>query len=289
MRFVMPTPQMVAALVKADADAVGETLRQFGRVADTAEKLAAFAMARIEHALELRGQGGGDAGRRLPVCKSGCSWCCTGIRVDVTAPEAILIGAWLRNCSAPDELTRVLERLAETAEAAQGLGIDDYAKAMITCAFLDRQSGLCSIYPVRPLACRGHNSFDAARCEHLCKSPEAADDTILADVVQNTLTQACRVGLCEGMDSAGLDARPLELANAVGVALRNGNAAAEWISGDQPFDAAALRTHQADETAVARTERAIANRGGPFAPIPLKRKVSSRNERKRRRRARKGK
>ena len=41
------------------------------------------------------------------------------------------------------------------------------------CAFLDVAGGRCTIYEVRPLACRGMNSLDAGECEKRLRDPAA--------------------------------------------------------------------------------------------------------------------
>ena len=98
----------------------------------------------------------------------------------------------------------------------------------IPCALL--VDGLCSIYSVRPLKCRGGNSTKADTCEAYFNSGEdglltiSAPQLLCADSVQN--------GLAGASSGDGDKNARLELAAALRVALENQDAMADWIDGD---------------------------------------------------------
>lgn len=102
-------------------------------------------------------------------CHAGCSACCHQL-VLCTAAEAMLIADQLRATLSGPELEATRGKLAEQSNAAAGLGFFEHARRKIPCAFLDR-TGLCSIYPVRPMACRALKSFSVAACEQAPESP----------------------------------------------------------------------------------------------------------------------
>jgi Fe-S-cluster containining protein len=104
-------------------------------------------------------------------CRAGCSACCHQL-VLCTAPEALLIADHLRATLTASTLEATLARLGTQATAATGLSFLGYSQAQIACAFLDG-AGACSIYAVRPMACRALKSFSAAACE---RWPESASD-----------------------------------------------------------------------------------------------------------------
>lgn len=115
-----------------------------------------------------------DAERRAGkpyACRSGCSACCRQL-VLCTAPEALLIAHRLRSTLGGNALAATRARLEAQSTAATGLDVLGYARARISCAFLDAQ-GACTVYPVRPLGCRALKSFSAAACD---RTPESAAD-----------------------------------------------------------------------------------------------------------------
>jgi hypothetical protein len=104
-------------------------------------------------------------------CRAGCSACCRQL-VLCTAPEALLIAHRLRTTLDRNALAAMQARLEAQSAAAVGLDVMGYARARISCAFLDAQ-GACTVYPVRPMGCRALKSFSAAACG---RPPESAAD-----------------------------------------------------------------------------------------------------------------
>jgi Fe-S-cluster containining protein len=111
-----------------------------------------------------------QAGRPY-ACRAGCSACCHQL-VLCTAAEAVLIADHLRSALSPPEVEAMARKLEVQSNAAAGLGCFEYSRRRIPCGFLD-STGACSIYRVRPMACRALKSFSAAACERL---PEAPSD-----------------------------------------------------------------------------------------------------------------
>lgn len=80
-------------------------------------------------------------------CKAGCGHCCKQL-VDVTEVETDLIVSWLR------EKGRTVD--IEQLELRKDLAKDDYfTTPYAACVFLD-ENNLCTVYEVRPIACRKH-------------------------------------------------------------------------------------------------------------------------------------
>jgi Fe-S-cluster containining protein len=128
-------------------------------------------------------------GRRLP-CGPGCHWCCY-LPVRASAPEADLIAAYLGSNLAKQGLQDLKARLEvwlnwHREELPRHITGADISKTYLLhgppCPFLS--SGLCDIYPVRPMGCRVHYSSDAARC-----GPEAPVTSIFdpPHIVQDVL------------------------------------------------------------------------------------------------------
>lgn len=98
-----------------------------------------------------------------PACFAGCSHCCH-VSVDATPLEAGVIADHVRSLPAERraEVIAGLRRQVEHKRATSD-DLDAYAAAKVPCAFLSVR-GDCSIYPIRPLLCRGYHSVDAQRC-----------------------------------------------------------------------------------------------------------------------------
>lgn len=92
-------------------------------------------------------------------CHRGCSNCCYQA-VAITEREARQIEAHTHRAMVEQPATTDGRREVELLEA----NVEKYVR--VPCTFLSK-AGDCTIYPVRPLACRAHHSLDdtADRCD----------------------------------------------------------------------------------------------------------------------------
>ncbi len=154
-------------------DLFGSTLT----LEETAELLRAEADDRIAVRLEQSAAAG-----RPSTCKPGCAACChqlvvvspleahgiaAYLRVHPEVAEAFhgRLAAWRETVAALPDLAQQLTHFQEAAGYidgdAGGKLEESYWQASLPCPFLD--AGRCTIYPVRPFACREH---------HVVSSPE---------------------------------------------------------------------------------------------------------------------
>jgi len=109
-------------------------------------------------------------------CRKGCGICCCQL-VPLSAPEAFFLYDYVN--SLPEErrteiLSRfsainegIIERIKNLKDTDEHQALAwDYFKLRIPCPFLDDDS--CSIYPIRPFACREYNIISPAE---LCIDP----------------------------------------------------------------------------------------------------------------------
>jgi Fe-S-cluster containining protein len=181
-----------------------------------------------------------------PACKEGCSWCCRGIRVDVLVPEAITIAEYLRFSMPTDEFDHIRRWIADTAARTRNMTLRERRETGEPCPLLEQETGMCSVYDVRPARCRAHNSLDAGICERTCKSQDPSlRIPVLAfpKMIFDILTQ----GESEGIQAEGLDSRSFELVSALDVALNDANAGKRWASSERLFDAALRPADATDE------------------------------------------
>ncbi|WP_316896707.1 YkgJ family cysteine cluster protein [Pseudodesulfovibrio indicus] len=172
-------------------------------------------------------------------CKQGCIHCCWN-QVALTEPEALYLGLHLLD-------TRTPERLRELAAKAEGL-VDGLkgkswreigmARHRLPCLFLE--NGNCSVYPARPLACRGWNSVNAAMCLE-SNLTEDALTPIENHPILRLMADSIQDGLLRGSRSMALEAGYLLMARATHLLLRDDPAATilacaeSWLLGQPLF------------------------------------------------------
>ncbi len=93
-----------------------------------------------------------EAGKPL-YCRDGCSGCCH-LAVHATLPEAVAVAAEL-SAQQTAELVAYVERIKKNHKDWGNLKryLKEHKQKLGPCPFLNQQ-GSCSIYPLRPLACR---------------------------------------------------------------------------------------------------------------------------------------
>src|SRR5690606_36919700 len=84
-------------------------------------------------------------------CKAGCDHCCYQ-PVGVTAPEALAIFDHLKQTRSVEALAQLTAHVAKRHEQTRDLSAAERFSPEQPCPFLE--SGHCSVYEVRPLACR---------------------------------------------------------------------------------------------------------------------------------------
>lgn len=151
----------------------------------------------------------------VPDCKAGCAHCCH-VRVEATEPEVFRIAQHLAAQSTDTQLD-VTARLRQHVTHAQN------GAARQPCSFLvdDR----CSIYSVRPAACRKAHSLSVQHCATL--APEIPQNLrLLLDA------EALMAGTAMAYRDVNLPASAHELNAAVLEALTNALAQEAWYRGD---------------------------------------------------------
>lgn len=144
-------------------------------------------------------------------CQLGCHFCCF-IRVNVLAPE---VKATAR--AIPTEKRAAVTKRIETfiREASALDAKTRFLKPML-CPL--NEEGLCVVYNERPLACRSHHSFSRDECEASFKNWED-DLPITRHTVRKVCCEAAIEGFADALAFLGQDNRPLELAEALQIAL----------------------------------------------------------------------
>jgi Fe-S-cluster containining protein len=156
-------------------------------------------------------------------CQSGCDHCCYQ-SVGVTPPEALAILAHVQATRSLEELDTLRARLREYRAKTRDLAAHERVSPDLPCPFLEGRA--CSIYPVRPLSCRGMNSLDRSVCEMKLHDPATREASLAGTLPGHVLIEPIRAfhAISAGLQLAlaecfGLDMRPLDLAWALDLLL----------------------------------------------------------------------
>lgn len=179
-------------------------------------------------------------------CKPGCGFCCHGVRVDVTAPEALTIARGFRETLSKEQVAVILGRVKEHARAIRSKTFAELRRARTPCPMLDAASNLCAVHDARPMRCRAHHSLDVAACEAASMHPDEKRGIPRYPDVMNAY-EAMMLGQRRAFAGAKLDLRSFELSLALEVALEVEDAAERWARGERVFDAAVFEWPDAEQ------------------------------------------
>lgn len=167
-----------------------------------------------------------------PACTPGCDACCYN-QVEVTAPEALFLGSYLVARFSPERRQEIRQRAEQSLARRAGLNQEAVAsrRAEFPCPLLDEHH--CLAYEARPLVCRAMHSLDAEACRRELADPLHpvvpfySHRHVVYVSLSHGLAQACRV--------FGLQAGPLDLAQALVVVAAQLGAIDRWLAGEAAF------------------------------------------------------
>ena len=245
-----------------------------------AQMVAHTAVALTQKTLEQGEPGSASAGSKLSgdsnsdgvapsseeiACQVGCGWCCY-LHVPVSQPEVQTILHYLRHHVSSEDQRRLQGRMEKTAHRLQTVKSCDRLSRKIPCAFLNLNNNRCSIYAVRPAACRDHHSTRVCACEASFKEGRwTAPSYSRHDLVANSATMA----IAQASTSLGFDGTFEELHAAILMALSPETELDPWDVPDELHDAM-LPTVLLEEE-----ESAIADDGSFTGPTMREKALSS--------------
>jgi uncharacterized protein len=214
---------VAAALAQAhNADSAVQVVRLLHRGADRVFHAATSTAAATAPATTTATAASGAAVPSLPAiaCQVGCAHCCR-LRVEATQPEVLALAQHLRDGPA-DVLAAAVQRLTDHVAARQNAtSADGTPPADRFCALLVNQR--CSVYSVRPAACRRAHALDASACEtRAAVVPQNMQVTLDVSVLM--------AGTQAGYRKAGLASDTLELNAGLLAALQDPAAAQRWFA-----------------------------------------------------------
>ena len=150
-------------------------------------------------------------------CRAGCGTCCV-VNVAVLIPEALAIVEYVE--SHPLRFARLETDLDRIWHQVRGVADDERVCMRVSCVFLD-EAGSCSIYPVRPLLCRGVTSTSAEDCRRSFNANLFNEKiSVRMSLFQRELYDRAFVGLSEGLEACQRDGRSFEMTGIIRHLLR---------------------------------------------------------------------
>lgn len=163
-------------------------------------------------------------------CKLYCSFCCHN-QVSLTVPEIILIVDYIKNNFSKDEINNLKKRVDELDKEVKGMNAFQRKKAKKACSLL--VDNKCSVYSVRPLACKGWNSMSSKDCEDAFNSGE--EKNIQAFAPPLVITNSVSIGISNCLKNTGLNSDNLELNSSLKIALEKYNVGEKYLEGKNIF------------------------------------------------------
>ena len=156
-------------------------------------------------------------------CQAGCSWCCH-LKVEVTQFEVFRIAAFLIETLSEKELEDITKKVISTDFLRRSEEVSE-AEHSVPCALLS--DGQCTIYPARPLKCRGGNSTDADTCKAYFETGE--DGLLSISAPQLLSANSVQDGLAAGTSDVCDKRERSELMAMLGEVLMNPDTIQEWV------------------------------------------------------------
>ena len=200
-------------------------------------KLANQAFSHFDSAAARLGTSSSDGSMHLQ-CAKGCSSCCH-IEVGVSPLEVIAIKSHLEQPENRSNIERLKTRIRHSRKAVGELWEKNRKAARIPCPLLDA-SGSCSVYPVRPIACRAYVSFDRAGCERDWRDP-GADHPVARSETLLELSTAMGPGVVHAHERAGLHFWGYELIRALHIAFSTPDFERKCFSGQDVLAKASMK------------------------------------------------
>lgn len=160
-------------------------------------------------------------------CKRGCAFCCMNTWIEVTAPEVFFTVKKLPK----ERLGSAKEAVSKAFDRTKAMTLDERVKSLVPCPLL--VEGACSVYSIRPVACRLAVSASADSCRR--SFIELRRENIPVPAPWGPLRQGYRVALEAALLNAGLDWNMTEWNGALRTALDDPGGETAWLDGERMF------------------------------------------------------
>ena len=114
-------------------------------------------------------------GAQTIACTTGCSWCCHQLIVITNRSDGVALLDKARATLSAQEFAEVETALREQAAEIGSMSYEEAETRQWSCPFL--RDELCTVYDVRPVACRSVFSRDAGCCKAMMQADRFEDLT----------------------------------------------------------------------------------------------------------------
>ena len=155
--------------------------------------------------------------------------------VAASAPEVLAIASFVRERFDEERRAALNARVEANIAATVGMDMSRRDRVRLDCPFLE--AGKCTVYEVRPVACRGYSSYSVDDCRKDFERPGTGVDVHTNDF-RELVYGAIREGLATACKSASVEHRLLELVRAYRIASEDPTLAETWRSRPEAFETA---------------------------------------------------
>jgi len=167
-------------------------------------------------------------------CRSGCTYCCM-VPVAASAPEVLAIATFVRERFDEERQAALDRRVEANISATEGMDMSQRDRVRLDCPFLE--AGKCTVYEVRPIACRGYSSYSVEDCREDFEHPGTGVEGH-TNGIRELVFGAIREGLAIACKSASVEHRLLELVRAYKIASEDSTLVETWRSRPEAFETA---------------------------------------------------
>src|SRR3954454_16883821 len=166
--------------------------------------------------------------------RSGWTYCCM-VAVAASAPEVLAIATFVRERFDEERRAALDRRVEANISATEGMDMSQRDRVRLDCPFLE--AGKCTVYEVRPIACRGYSSYSVEDCRADYEHPGTGVEGH-TNGLRELVFGAIREGLTVACKAASVEYRLLELVRAYKIASDDPTLAETWRSRPEAFETA---------------------------------------------------
>jgi Fe-S-cluster containining protein len=169
-------------------------------------------------------------------CRKGCSFCCY-IKVTVKAHEVFSIIEYLKTHCSKTELEQILIEAKRNSDHISKISAEEQLLTNIKCPLLI--DGICTVYPVRPFACRSYHSTNLNNCKDMYEHPTLDEPSAEIKGIKIGLVAAVH-GISEAFNKCGYDTRTYDLTHTLVEGLENSKIFKRWKNKKSAFSSMSL-------------------------------------------------
>ena len=155
--------------------------------------------------------------------------------VAASAPEVLAIATFVRERFDAERRATLEARVEANIAATESMDMSQRDRVRLDCPFLE--AGKCTVYEVRPVACRGYSSYSVEACRADNERPGTGVE-IPTNGLRELVYGAIREGLGVACRSASVEHRLLELARAYKIASKDPTLVENWRNRPEAFETA---------------------------------------------------